>query len=74
MLRHPHCPEEVVLRHLLARSARVRSAALAATKLRNLPIDSAPIRAARDLPMTDNGPFPCAERVQRTVDQILAAR
>lgn len=74
MLRHPRCPEDLVVRHVLARSARVRSAALAATKRRNLPIDSALIRAARDLPMTDHGPFPCAERVRTTADQILAAR
>lgn len=74
MLRHPRCPGDVVLRYLLSRSARVRSAALVAIKRRNLPIDSSLIRAARDLPMTDHGPFPCAERVRATADQILAAR
>lgn len=74
MLRHPRCPEDVVLRYVLAHSARVRYAALAATKRRNLPIDSAMIRAARDLPMTDHGPLPYAGRVRTTADQILDAR
>jgi hypothetical protein len=74
MLRHPRCPEEVVLRYVLARSARVRYAALVATKRRALLIDSALIRAARDLPMTDHGRFPYAERVRATANQILSAR
>lgn len=74
MLGNPQCPEDVVLRYVLARSAPVRYAALAATKRRNLAIDSALIRTARDFPMTDRTTFPYADRVRTLADQILAAR
>jgi hypothetical protein len=74
ILRNRRCPDDLVLRYMLARSARVRYAALAAIKRRNIPIDSALIRAARDLPMTDHRAFPYADRVRVIADQILAAR
>lgn len=76
MLRHPRCPESIVLRHLLARSARVRYAALAATRRRNLAIDSALVRAARDLPMTErpNTFHPYGPRVRELADRILEDR
>lgn len=74
MLRNRRCPDDLVLRYILARSAPVRYAALAATKRRNLPIDSALIRAARDLPMVDRKTFPYADRARAIADQILAAR
>lgn len=73
MLSNPRCPEEVVLRYILARSAFVRYAALVATKRRNLAVDVELIRGARDIPMADRKTFPYAERVRRLADQILAA-
>lgn len=72
MLRHSQCPEDVVLCYLLARSARVRYAALAATRRRNLVVDSALLRAAGHLPMTDREVYPCADRVRTFAGQILA--
>jgi hypothetical protein len=76
MLRHPRCLEDIVLKHILARSARVRYTALSATKDRNLAIDSALIRLAGELPMTErpNTVMLLAPRVRKLVDEILAAR
>ena len=76
LLANARCPEDVVLRYVLARPARVRYAALAAVKRRNLAVDSALIRAARDLPMTERPgtAYPCADRTRTLADQILADR
>lgn len=74
MLRNPRCDDELILRYLFARSARVRYTALATIKRRNLPIDSSLIRIARDLPATDYQPYSYADRVKAIADQILAAR
>ena len=76
LLRNDGCPEDVVLRHVLARTARVRYAALAAVKRRTLAVDSALIRAARDLPMTErpNTTFPLTDRVRTLANRILADR
>ena len=73
MLRHPRCPEDIVLKHILSRSANVRYLALAATEKRNLAIDSALIRLAKQVPMTERPGtlFPQAERARKLADAIL---
>ena len=75
-LGHPACPEEVVERFLLSRSARVRYQALKAVGDRRLAIDSALIRAARDLPMSErrNTNNPYAGRARALAKQILENR
>ena len=76
MLRHPRCPEDIVLKHILSRSANVRYLALVATEKRNLAIDSALIRLAKQVPMTERPGtlFPQAERARKLADAILDAR
>jgi hypothetical protein len=76
VLRNKRCPENLVVSHLLSRSARVRFAALRATQRRTLAIDSALIRSARDLPMTEktNTTYPYTERVKKLAGEILDAR
>lgn len=76
LLRHPDCPEWIVHDHVLARSARVRHAALSAIKNRNLAIDSALIRLAAELSMREKPDthFPYAPRVKTLAKEILEAR
>lgn len=77
-LRHPQCPEGIVIRCLTSPLASIRWSALRAVRQRNLPIDSAYIRAAMALPMAESGwsgpPKGYRFRVKTTAKQILAAR
>lgn len=77
-LRHPHCPEAFVVRCLMSPSASVRWSALRAVQRRSLPVDSAYIRAAMELPVHDSGqyapPLGYRHRVEHVARQILAAR
>ena len=77
-LRHPECPEAIVISCLTSHLASVRWSALRVVQQRNLPVDSAYIRAAMELPMTDAGKggpalgYRC--RVATVAKQILASR
>ncbi|TIC83847.1 hypothetical protein E8D34_14885 [Nocardioides sp. GY 10113] len=76
-LRHPQCPEQIVTRCLTSPRAAVRWSALRAVRRRRLPIDSAYIRAAADLPMTESAGGPTTgyrRRVESVAKQILESR
>ena len=77
-LRHPECPEAIVIGCLTSHLASVRWSALRVVRHRNLPVDSAYIRAAMELPMTDAGRGGPAlgyrSRVATVAKQILASR
>lgn len=76
-LRHPECPEEIVTRCLTSPRAAVRWSALRAVRQRRLPIDSAYIRAAAELPMTESAVGPAMgyrRRVESAAKQILESR
>lgn len=76
MLRHPRCPEEIVRKHVLARSASVRLAALQAVRARNLAFESSLVELARTLPVTEEPRTvtPVAVTVRSLAAEILEAR
>jgi hypothetical protein len=77
-LRHPGCPEAIVIGCLTSHLASVRWSALRVVQQRNLPVDSAYIRAAMELPMNDSGrggpALSYRFRVNAVAKQILEAR
>lgn len=77
-LRNPACPEAIVVRGLTSPSASIRWSALRAVWQRSLSIDSAYIRAAMELPMSESGSGGRAldyrRRVTSAAKQILASR
>jgi hypothetical protein len=76
MLRHAGCPEEIVRKHVLARSASVRLAALRAIRARNLAVESSLVELAGTLPVTEEPrtTTPVAVTVTSLADEILEAR
>ncbi len=77
-LRHPLCPDGFVIGCITSPLASVRWSALRVVQQRGLPVDSAYIRAAMELPMNDSGrdgpPLGYRFRVRTVAKQILASR
>lgn len=76
MLQHPRCPEEIVLKHALSRSALLRHLALVAIKQRGIEADRLLLRMAKAAPMTERTGtrFPYADRVRVLAAELLTDR